>query len=168
MPENIQTQKEIETFDKEFFSWDIPEFTLQKRSVFWYLAMIILAIGLIIYSIITANFLFALIIIIAVFILFLKNYSLPKNVNFKIARKGIAVGNQFFSYDKIRNFYIIYEPPVIKKLYFVPKGFSPAISIPLFDKNPIEIRKKLLEYLEEDFKKEHQSFDDQIETILKL
>jgi hypothetical protein len=155
-------------YGKIFFEWVVPEYLEFQRGFFWYLGMIILALGLIIYSIVTANFLFALVVILVVFIVFLKNYNQAKHLSFQIAQDGIIIGNQFFKYSAIKNFYIIYDPPAVKKLFFIIKGLYPTISIPLDDMNPLVIRKKLLEYLKEDLNREHQSFDDQLEILLKL
>src|SRR4030042_4110231 len=116
--------------------------------------MLISAIALVIYCIFTANFLFALVIILVVFIVFLRSYYPPKELNFQITEEGILLGNQLFTYDKIKNFYIIYKPPLVKKLFFTLKGFAPDLSIMLYDNNPLPIREKLLEYLQEDLEKE--------------
>ncbi|HDQ22495.1 MAG TPA: hypothetical protein ENN28_00805 [Candidatus Uhrbacteria bacterium] len=168
--EQNQTEKEQEEIGvgEIYFSWKIPEYVLPQRSRRWYFVMLGLAVFLIIYSIFTANFLFALIIIIAIYIIFLRMYHQPKELIFQIAEEGILVGNTFYEYSRIKNFYIIYNPPVVKKLFFTFKGLSPDISIPLEDMNPLVIRKKLLEYIDEDLEKEYQSIDDQLETILKL
>ncbi|MBN1326127.1 hypothetical protein JW977_04095 [Candidatus Falkowbacteria bacterium] len=155
-------------YGQVFFQWEIPEFIKQQRSLLWYLAAVIVGLGIIIYSIFTVNYLFALIIILATFIIFLKDYVSPGILLFQITEDGIFIGNQFISYDRMKNFYIIYDPPVVKKLFFRLKGFYPIISIPLENKNPLLIRKKLLEYLKEDVEKKHQSIDDQLENIFKL
>jgi len=150
------------------FQWPIPEYLIHQRTQYWYLVAIIFAIVLIVLSIITANFLFALIIILVTFIIFLRSYTAPRNLLFQIFDSGIMVGERYFPYEKIKSFYFIYDPPAVKKLFFDFKGVYPTISIPLDNNNPIVIRQKLLEYLTEDAERGHQSFDDQLETILKL
>jgi hypothetical protein len=151
-----------------FFQWQIPEYMEHVRSTRWYIAMVALALIFIVYSIFTANFLFALIIILIVFIVFLKSYAPPRILNFQITDNGLVLGNQFYPYDKIKNFYIIYKPPAVKKIFFDLKGFSPSLSIWLDDMSPLPIREKLLENLEEDLEKERQNMDDILETLLKL
>jgi hypothetical protein len=151
-----------------FFEWETPEYLKYARSLFWYIAVIGIGVILIIYSIFTANFLFALIIIIAAFIVFLKSYREPAMLLFQITEDGIVLGDQFFDYDRIKSFYFIYDPPAVKKLFFDLKGIAPTISVHLNNKNPLLIRKKLLEYLKEDTERKHQSLDDQLESILKM
>ncbi len=167
MPQNAINNEEF-GIGKILFEWKVPEYVQPVRSKRWYLLMLSLAIFLIIYSIFTANFLFALIVILAIFIIFLKSYAPPKELRFQIAEDGILFGNEFYEYNRINNFYIIYSPPIVKKLFFSLKGLGPDLSVPLNDINPLEIRKKLLQYIDEDVERENQSIDDQLETILKL
>ena len=164
-----EEQKKIRPESGEvFYEWAIPEFTEHERGFYWYVIMIVAAIAFIIYSIFTVNYLFAIIIILAVYIVFLRSYSPRKKVTFKIAREGIIIGQEFIPYNRVRNFYIIYKPPFVKKLFFDLKGLIPDIAIPLENKNPLIIRKKLLEYLDEDVNKETQSLTEQLDNLLKL
>ncbi|OGY41779.1 MAG: hypothetical protein A2Y82_02805 [Candidatus Buchananbacteria bacterium RBG_13_36_9] len=169
--ENITTEENFireDDFGRVYFEWAVPEYLTHERSMGWYLVMLISAIALVIYCIFTANFLFALVIILVVFIVFLRSYYPPKDLNFQITEEGILLGNQLFTYDKIKNFYIIYKPPLVKKLFFTLKGFAPDLSIMLYDNNPLPIREKLLEYLQEDLEKEIETMDDIFEILLKL
>lgn len=168
MPERNEQMAKDRNFGRAFFSWTMPEFTGHERTGLWYLVVSILAVALIIYCIFTSNYFFALAIILAVFIVFLRKYNEPKDILFQITENGIVMGNQFFLYENLNGFYIIYDPPV-KKLYFKLKRLSPDdLSIPLYDNNPLPIRTKLLEYLDEDISKEHQTPSDILETLFKL
>jgi hypothetical protein len=168
MPEKNEQSGGSENFGKVFFSWSVPEFTDHQRSGLWYLIMSVIAVILIIFCIFTGNYFFALIVILAAFIVFLKKYNQPGEIMLQITEDGVMIGNQRFSYEDLNGFYIIYNPPV-KKLYFKMKKMSPDdISVPLFDNNPIPIRAKLLEYLDEDLTKEHQSISDIFETLFRL
>jgi hypothetical protein len=168
MTEQNMQNSDKRDFGKVFFSWKVPEFTNHQRSGLWYLITSVIAIILIVVCIFTGNYFFALIIILAAFIVFLKNYNQPRDILLQIAEDGIVLGTQYFSYEDLDGFYVIYNPP-IKKLYFKMKKMTPDdISVPLFDNNPIPIRTKLLEYLDEDLNKEHQTFSDIFETLFKL
>ena len=155
-------------FGEVFFEWVVPEFTEHKRSAKWYFWMIAASIALIIYSIVATNFLLALIVILIIFIIFLRSYYQPKQLTFQMTESGILIGDQFFAYEKIKNFYLIYDPPFVKKVYFMLKGFRPVISINLNDTNPLLVREKLLLYLDEDLTKEKQSLDDLLDNLFKL
>ncbi|MCX6740107.1 MAG: hypothetical protein NTZ49_02670 [Candidatus Parcubacteria bacterium] len=168
MATNSENQNQENNYGKVFFRWKIPEFTEHQRSNLWYLIMIILAVIVVVYCIVITNYFFALIVILATFIVFLRKYEPPKDIIFQITEDGIVLGGQFFEYDKFSGFYILYSPPV-KKIYFKLKGLSPDdLSIPLDNNNPLPIREKLLEYLDEDLNKQHQTISDILETLLKL
>src|SRR4030042_4599711 len=110
--ENITTEENFireDDFGRVYFEWAVPEYLTHERSMGWYLVMLISAIALVIYCIFTANFHFALVIILVVFIVFLRSYYPPKDLNFQITEEGILLGNQLFTYDKIKNFYISYK-----------------------------------------------------------
>lgn len=167
---NLQTEDYLREGDygKVFFEWQVPEYLTHERSSLWYIGMIVVALALIIYSIFTANFLFALIVILVAFIIFLKSYYSPALLNFQITEEGIMLGNQFFPWERIKNFYIIYKPPAVKKIFFNLKSFAPDLSISIRDANPLLIREKLLVYLAEDLEKDRQSLEDLMEILLKL
>jgi len=167
MPETRKQTKEG-PFGEVFHEWMIPEYTEHSRTSSWYLLMAIIGVALIIYSIVTVNFLFALIIILAAFIVFIRTYTPSKKVKFQIAEDGIIIGEEYIDYDRIKDFYIIYKPPMIKKLFFDLKGVVADVAIPLENKNPIVIRKRLLEFLNEDLSREHQSLTEQLDNLLKL
>jgi len=151
------------------FSWEFPEFEKHKRSLGWYLSAIIIGGALLVYSVVTFNILFALIIILFIFISFLHSYQEPPVIKFEITEDGIRLGRKFFPYKELSKFWIVYDPPKVKNLYLDFKSFiKPTLSVPLLDQNPISIRKFLLENLEEDLEKEEEDLSDSIGKILKL
>ena len=169
MPETEGKNEYESDYGEVFFEWNIPEYTSHSRSRMWYLLMVIFAVFLIIYSIFTANFLFALIIILVVFIVFLREYNQPKDLPFQITEDGVLLGNRLIAYEEIHNFYIIYYPPAVKKIFFNLKGVAlNDLSIPLLDNNPVLIREKLLRYLSEDLEQENQTLADLFEQLFKL
>ena len=57
--------------------WTIQEYERHDRSVLWYVLMISVALILVIYAVVTGNFLFALVIVLAAIILFLQSHQEP-------------------------------------------------------------------------------------------
>lgn len=172
-------------------SWKFSEFIKPERTKAWYFWALLIVGGLFIWAIITFNFLFALVILMIVFILLLHNKREPQELEFKITEDGLViarslnrnegrqsnpvvndkaiVSQRFYSYKEIKSFYIIYEPPQVKTLYFQLKSsLRPRLSIPLETQNPLKIRKILLKYLEEDLEKDTEPLSDQLARILKL
>ena len=170
MPEDKTkgAEKKLEDHGEVFFSWKFPEFPQYKRDQSWYVWAAVVVILLLIYSVFAVNFLFGLITIISALIILMFHRS-HNEVEFKITEDGILVNAKFYDYKDIKNFYIIYEPPAVKTLYFEPKSFfSPRIPISLENKNPVEIREILRKYLEEDLDRENEPLSDQTSRMFKL
>jgi len=152
-----------------FFHWQIPEYTKFIKGFFWYVFMGLCALGLLIYAFWTANFLFALIIGIIIFIVYLHDRHEPLMLDFKITEDGIQVGRDFYDYKKLKKFWIIYEPPEIKNLYFETyQILKRELSIPLDNINPVKVREVLLKYITEETEIDEESSIDRWSRLLKL
>ncbi len=126
-------------------------------------------LGLLVFSLVTLNFLFAVIIIISAIVIFFNDVKEPIEVNFYIGEGGILLGRKFFGYKELSSFWLIYEPKEVKNLYFSPKSFiKPLLSIPLLDQNPLKVREFLLQYLEEDLEKEEEPVSEQLGRRFKI
>lgn len=183
MPEqNLKIDEANNDFGEVLFSWKFYEFPQYERGKNWYIWAAVVFIGLMFFAIFNPqiyfrkpyitfsapNLMFVFLIIIAYLIIFLFHRN-NHEIEFKIAEDGILVNNKFYEYKKIKIFYIIYEPPEIKTLYFEPKSiFSPRLPIPLEDQNPVEIREILLKYLDEDLDRTDEPVSDQTSRMLKL
>jgi hypothetical protein len=156
MPEQTKTKKE--EHGKILASWTFPEFIQYQRGIGWYIIIGLVGIGLLVWTILTANFLFALIIILVAIITLLHSRRQPSQVEIQITEDGIKVSSKFYEWGDLKNFWIIYEPPEVKTLYINSKSnLTPALSVPLEDESPVEIRKILLTCLEEDLTQDHES-----------
>ncbi|XOU94447.1 MAG: hypothetical protein ACNFW9_00080 [Candidatus Kerfeldbacteria bacterium] len=151
-------------------SWDFPEFQKYSRSFIWYLIIALIVIGLTIFAISTQGYLFLGIILLYIFIYYIRAKREPLTLQIKIFEDGIQISdNTFYEWKEIKQFWIIYEPPEVKNLYLEFKtGFKPSITISLENQNPLNIRKILLEYIIEDTDKEDESFSDGFSRLLRL
>lgn len=151
-------------------SWDFPEFQKYHRSKIWYLIMGLILIGLVAFAISTQGYLFLGIILLYIFIYYIRAKRDPLNLQIQIFEDGIQISdNTFYEWKEIKQFWIIYEPPEVKNLYLEFKtGFKPSITISLENQNPIQVRKILLEYLMEDTDQENESFSDGFSRLLRL
>lgn len=161
--------EENNEFGQALASWNIPEFEKYQRTIVWYVVMIGSGLGLFIWAVWTMNFLFAIIIFIIATIIFIHERREPDMLEFTIYEDGILLDRKFFLYKEIKKFWIIYEPPIVKNLYFqVNRQLRSELSIPLINMNPVYIRKILLKYLEEDLEQKDFSTNDQMQKILKI
>ncbi|NQU83795.1 MAG: hypothetical protein HQ536_03725 [Parcubacteria group bacterium] len=162
-------KKEIEKkYGKVLFFWDIHDFDKYEKTILWYVIAGILGIITLAYSIWTMNFLFAVIILMFAVIILLHDLRVPNLIKCSITETGIVFGSNLYKYSEFENFWILYEPPEIKNLYFEFKGIKPRISIPLEKQDPNKIREILGKYLEEDLDKEGEPVTEYIGRILKI
>ena len=154
---------------KEIISWSFPEYAVPQRKKTWYIWAVIAFIALLLYAILTANFLFGLIIIMVTIILFIYHHKEPLEIQFIINRDGIEVGNKTYNFKELKKFWLIYEPPEVKNLYIDFKStIKPTLVIPLLGQNPLQVRKILKEHLDEDLEKESESTSEALARVLKI
>lgn len=150
-------------------SWTFPEFSSPKRERSWYIWIIIISFSVLIWSIITANYLFALIIIIVAIIFIFQNRRPAQLIECRLKEDGIETGQNFYAYEDIKNFWIVYRPPEIKAIYVDFKSaLKPTLTIPLESQNPLKIRETLKKYIEEDLEKDDEPSADSIARTFKL
>jgi len=179
MAEDLESNK---NYGKTHFSWSFPEFNQYDRSKNWYIKAGLVVFGLLLYAFLNPqislfwpyikfaapNYLFGFLVILFS-LLILMYHRNAEIVYFKITEDGVLVNDALHRYKDIKNFYIIYDPPMVKTLYFEPKSFfNPRIPINLTDQNPVEIRELLTQYLEEDLDRENEPISEQVSRIFKF
>ncbi len=146
-----------------FYRWTIEEYEKYDRNRAWFVFMSTVGVVFVVYGVLGNNFLFSLIIILAGIILFLHHHQEPVQVNVEITELGIVLGNRFYPYDEIENFFVIYHPPEVKTLFFeTAHALRPRLRIPLGDMNPVEIRHTLQAFLSEDVDRVEEPMSDMI------
>lgn len=151
------------------FEWDIPEYEENNRPKSWLIFMLVIAFSLILYAIFTNNYLFSLVIILFSIIIFLQSIQKPIFLPFKITNLGVVLNNRFYKYAELRDFYIIYNPKEnLKMLFLETNGLKPKLRIPLIKMEPIEIRKTLENFLEENLDIEEEPLSDFVARKWKL
>ena len=189
-----EENKPIEDIKSEtdVISWKIPEYQSEEKTKLWYAVYSLIAIALLVYAIFTQNLIFAIIIIFAAVLLVIFYGGKPAMLDVSLSDRGIMVGKEFYDYDSIRDFFIIYEPDDgVKNLYLEFKRFArptlPAgepiryswlfwlvnfartrFSIPLDDMNPIIIRRNLLKYVKENLERTTIPLSEQLTKLFRL
>ncbi|MEA3449965.1 MAG: hypothetical protein U9Q85_03250 [Patescibacteria group bacterium] len=150
--------------------WQIPEFDQHERNRTWYIIAVIIAILMMLYAFFTANFLFAIIIIITALIVILRDGRDSTSIRVKISEHGIILGRKFYEYDEIKDFSIIHKPQYeVKNLYLNFNNIlQHRLTIPLREVNPLEIREILLQYLSEDLERTDPPLSESISKIFKI
>jgi len=151
-------------------SWSFPEFEKHQRTFGWYTLAMVSGIALLIWAIIERNFLFAIIVLIVATIVYRQTVREPADVLFQISEDGVEIGGQaFYEFRELQNFWIIYEPPEVKKIFFTFRGrLRPDLIIPLMDQNPLTVRQILRQYLPEDLERESEPTTETLGRMLKI
>ena len=167
---SMDDEAKEEKYEEETITWQIDEYEKHIRTKRWYIIAICAALFFLIFAFFTANFLFAVIIIIVSLVVILHDGQNPARISIIIGEEGVIVGRKMHDYDEIKNFSIVYKPnQEIKRLYFEFKNIiTPRLSIPLEDMNPLPIREFLLKYLPEDLERTDEPLSEGLARILKL
>ena len=191
MAEENMPVEDIES-ETDFISWQIPEYKAEKKTKIWYIVYSIIAIALLAYAIFAQNFIFAIIIIFAAVLIVIFDGNNPGMLEVTISDRGISVGKEFYDYEQIQDFFIIYQPDEgVKNLYLEFKRFArPSLpedepshygwlfwlvnfartrfSIPLDNMNPIIIRRNLLKYVKENLDRTTIPLSEQLTKLFRL
>lgn len=150
-------------------SWKFSEFPNYQRGRRWYLTATIIATVMVVWSLATSNYLFGIIIILTGVIVVAQSRRSPHDVVTQITEDGVVVGQNFYRFADTKNFWIVYDPPHIKKLYLrFKESLRPMLAVPLEDQNPVNIRRTLRRFLDEDLSEDSEPSSDSISRLLKI
>lgn len=154
----------------EIVSWETPEYQRHDRPTWWYALYAAVAIGLVTVALVTDNFLFAVIIVIASFVVILHDARTPQPILVSLTSEGVIVGNRFYDYDEVKDFAIVYKPNQnLKRIYFQFKSVRKhRLSLALHDTNPLFVRENLLKYIPENLERVDEPLSEFLTRVLKL
>jgi hypothetical protein len=152
-----------------YASWVFPEYPRYERGFVWFLVVLLIGVGLLLYALISGNFLFAIIILMFALVIYMAAAGEPADVRFSVTEEGVELGRSFYPYKEIRNFWFVYEPPHVKNLYIDFKSsVQPRLTIDLRDQNPNEVRRALSRYLVEDLNEEDEPLSELLGRMFKI
>ena len=157
-------------YGEKIVDWDIEEYERHERGIGWYFLAGLINIVFVAYAFWSNNFLFAVIVIMASFVIIVHDSGEPNEFNFAITYDGLVVGKTFYDFDEIKNFAIVYKPNQgLKKIYFEFKTpLKNRLSIPLYDQDPLIIRENLLKYLVEDLERKDEPLSEIFARTFKI
>jgi uncharacterized membrane protein YobD (UPF0266 family) len=149
--------------------WEVDEYPQHGRSQRWYLVAAVLGVALIIYAVATANFLFAVIVLMIGVITLLSTFVAPDRVPIVITNTGVVVADMYYDFEAIKDFALAYDPPDVKILYVeFHSAWQPLLSIPLEDMDPNQVREVLLPYCIENIHRTEERLTDMVRRLYKL
>jgi len=150
-------------------AWQVDEFERHERGLLWYFMASIIGSAFLIYALASQNFLFAIIVIMSGIIVGLSALREPQQLSFVMTDLGIGIGGQFFQFKELKEFWILYEPPEVKNLYFEFKqAIRPHLVVPLDEINPLEVRDILVSYVDENLEDHDEPLTDLFGRLFKI
>lgn len=139
--------------DTEVLVWHAYEHDHIEREADWYWAVGIVAVSIALISLIFGNFLFAIIVIIGLFILAKLAQHKPELTRFEISKKGVRIGEQLHAYNEVSAFWVIEgedgEEVEPRLLLATNKIMTHFLVIPIRHFEPSVVRAYLKKHLKE-------------------
>lgn len=168
MPINLNLDPRANT-GQIVLRWMFREPKAAERSRTWWVWAGIIGVALVTYAVATANFLFALLLILFAFIFIGETKKSARTIECRLTATGVVVGKKFWRWSELGSFWIAYQPPVVTSLYLVPKRvLDPRVTIPLEKTNPLKVRDHLGKYVKEDLEREDEPTSETLTRLLKL
>lgn len=157
-----------ENYGKILMSWRAPEYEKQGKSRNWYVATFSIGAFLVGSSIWMKNYLLIIVVVMFGIVLYILNKKEPLTLDIALTEKGVKMGEKFYPYNTLQEFWIIYDPPVKTLNFKNNRTFFPEISMQIMDQNPVNIREILLPFLDENPEKTEESTTDRLSRLLKI
>jgi hypothetical protein len=156
-------------FGAEYLAWEVWDKPNYQRGPLWYAAMVLIGMLLLLYAVFSANFLFALIILMFGLILYLTTKTPPARIRAAITDDGILLGRMLYPYRDIGSFWMVYDPPAVKSLYLdFRNALQSQVVIDLEDSNPNMVRERLARFVREDVNRVDEPLSDMVGRFLKI
>jgi hypothetical protein len=134
-------------------SWEALEHIETEKSNDWFWIAGIIAIGSAVLAIYFNNLLFALLILIGTFTVFLQSNKEPGIQNYELNRKGLVIGKILYPYSTLDSYYVVDEDGWDRDriLFKSTKMLMPLIIVPIGENAvPEELSDFLIQYLDEE------------------
>lgn len=150
MEEVLKTEEK--NFGKKPIEWTGHEYSHFEKGSDWYWALGLVAVAGAVTAIIFDDILFAILILIAGFVLAIFASRKPNEVTFALTQRGVRIDDTLYPYKTLKSFGIEeLTPQHIPRLIFASKKiFALDIIIPLEHVDANEVHDFLMHFLEED------------------
>ena len=149
------------------YSWSFD--SKKNRSSLWYVIVLSIAIGLIIWGFLSKQFWMSFVIIILIWLIFYIENNSDDIVNINIVETWIKVENNFYAFSNLSSYTIIYENDMAILLRLNISGKFWIRNIDIWINNTIvaDIQNLLSKFVEEN-NEEQLTFMEKITRLLKL
>ena len=167
--EPTPSQEDVLDAGEMLFTWETWEYPPIERTGTWYAIATLLGIGCLLYALFTANYIFAVLIVLFAMFIMMRDIRKPARMQTYLTTEGIIFNNRMYPFQSMRDFSIAYNPPTIKNLYVTFSGtMQPPLSIPLEDTDPNLVRAALSSFLKENIGRDYETLTDTLRRVYKL
>lgn len=153
---------------RPILSWRAPSFVCRDKSAWWFLAVSLIVLGLVVYFIFQNDwFSIAIVVIVTLMLFWYAIKEKPVETEYSISNLGIMAGRHFYPFSEIHSFWIIYNEKVQSLNIAFAKKYLPTLSINIQKINPIDLRAMLAAHIPEQEKKE-EPFVDRLLRLLGI
>lgn len=92
---------------KEIVNWDAEEYVRAEKGAGWYVALVIVVVGLVALSIWMKYWSFAVLIVLSAIALVIYSIRPPKTIHYSLTTKGLSEGGKLYSYEEFKSFGVI-------------------------------------------------------------
>jgi hypothetical protein len=111
--------------EESYYSWSAPEFIENKKSLIWFLGLVLTIITISFAVLFIVHSYFAVVMTVLIGIAFAVIAGRPpKIINYDITNKGFQIGKRFISYNQFKSFSILDEPSLGSIVFNPLKRFS--------------------------------------------
>jgi hypothetical protein len=167
--ENLDENHELPHFDKAMFSWIAPEYLQHPKSIKWWVGAGIVFVFAVIAEAWTGNWtMLVATIVFGIVYSYVHEIHPPRHTKINISELGVKIGHKNIPFENIESFWIIYNPPHVKRLSLrIKDKLISDLVVELENQDPNAVRAHLVDNVKEiGGVREHMS--DIILRLLKL
>lgn len=138
--------------------WQAPDNHHLPKNQEFLVAASVGAIALIVFAILTRNYLFILLIAIAAFLIYASLKKGPGLNHFKLTDRGLFIDKKFYPYNDFESFWIFDQSEIHEVALRSKRRFAPILLIPLYNIDSEEVAEFLARHIE--IKEEEESLID--------
>lgn len=151
-----------------FITWRAQEYPHHEKSLLWFVIASLIVTSLVIYGLMTDGWTFSMAIIVASGAYYVSHRTPPQVVTMSVTSRGVRIGRHLLEYPTIKNFWIAFNPPLVRRLYLrMQPKFSADIVVDVHDVDVTELRQVLKKHLTEN-EKNAEPFSDTLIRLLRL
>lgn len=140
-------------------SWKAPEFIFYKKSVWWYILVVIIGLGLGTLFYYLDNLLAIIAVLLTMIVLLIIGNQKPKERNYTLTQNGIIIDNKETTYTDFKSFYVTYLENTATLHLEKAKKISAPITIILFNVDESQVIEIISKNLPENTKIKYSGGD---------